>query len=290
MENIFSSLKVRPTERILSGKRCKNVFRVRNIFDQSLVLKFASDEMGHEEIKSNLQGYSQIREIGLINFIPKIFEENIQKNCSYILMEDCGDSLAAQLLDTAEYCFPIAQFCKEMFDIYSRSNFSGPQGMNYISTRIKAVKHLYEDVKMHLNGSEELKHFVQGMDMNLSAQINFYSFSSWDFMPGNIFVNEHGIKFIDPTASVVGMPIIDLACFAGVLKDLYQRDHVEEIRLFCHEELAKLYNLSDKNVRKIFCLGQIIQTLLHFRSISGSELENSRYTERLYEYFCILEQ
>ncbi len=265
-------------EQITSGHRCGHIYRVRNRSGQLLVLKAAEDVEGKEEIRRNLEGYKKLKILGLDYFIPYIVSSSVSEEGGHILMEDCGNDLAALLrggqIDPSTY----NSFESELLKIYAKSLRDGIDPSGHINFQIETAKNLYRDFfKAHF-GSSELNGAVETLHSLMPQQTTRFCFASWDFMPGNIFFSGVGMKFADPTESVTGIPIIDLACFSGSLGDVYRyagaKEWYENLKKFSLGPVAEMLCLSRKEAEQIYLLGRLVQTLLSLRATIQQDSAN----------------
>lgn len=260
-------------QQIRGGHRCEHVYRVLDSSRQPLVLKVAYDAEGIEEIRNNIRGYEKLESIGLRFFIPDVVSVSSTGETCYILMQDCGDDLISRLrfglIDRDIY----GQITDGMYKVYEKSLAFGNDASVHVEFEMRTILSLYQDFFLPEFRSlvdDKVMEKVAGLASRL-AMPNF-CFASWDFMPGNIFVTKNGVKFVDPKPMVTGMPILDLACLGGVLKDVhhfpgatYGMTHFREFAL---GKLAQLLSVSRRDALRLYFLGRLMQNLLSLRDCS----------------------
>ena len=107
----------------------------------------------------------------------------------------------------------------------------------------------------------------------------FCCFSNWDFTPDDVYLTSSGIKYSDPHEQVTGIPIIDLACFAGVAvaHGLPGSDAAYgRIESFAMHRVAGILEIDEETARKLFLLGRILQCFLSARFRSKDFPEQSK--------------
>lgn len=102
-----------------------------------------------------------------------------------------------------------------------------------------------------------------------SIQVRSLCFSSFDFTPEDVFVSEAAIKYADPVTSVVGIPIIDLACFSGVARDAYQLPGSAEghdiLYSYAIEHVSSILGINSTEAIRIWHFGRALQCALSAR-------------------------
>lgn len=249
----------------------------------------AQDYEEKEEIRKNLEGYKKLEFLGLEYFIPNILSSSLGDKESHILMEDCGIDFATLLKNDQINSQIYDQFEAELVKLYTTSLRKGHDSNKYIAFQVQTVKSLYQSFFQVNFGSSELNETIERLYDFLPQQINKFCFSSWDFMPSNIFFNSAGIKFIDPTESVTGIPIIDLARFSGTLEDVYHYTNARQwfklLKKFSLGSLTEMFCLTKREAEQIYLLGRLVQTLLSLRvSIQKDFTDNTVFISRIKRY------
>lgn len=88
-------------------------------------------------------------------------------------------------------------------------------------------------------------------------------FSTFDFTPEDVFVAASTLKYVDPKPGQLGVPILDLACFAGVARDAHKLPGAEAgydtLRAFALLEVADLLDIKRDQGELLFGLGRALQ-------------------------------
>jgi len=289
VDNFLTSHDLSVVVQITSGRRCKHIYRVRDRTGRILILKMAEDDEGKEEIRRNLEGYKKLVFLGLAYFIPTIMSSSLDDKKGHILMEDCGTDFATLLREGGADLVPYERFEMEITKAYATSVGNGPDSNKHIDSQIQTVQDLYRDFFQTAFGSQESNAVIENLREFLPRNLSRFCFSSWDFMPGNIFIGDAGIKFADPTESVTGVPIIDLACLGGALGDVYNYPQaskwLDRLKRFSLGPLAEMLGLTEEEAEKIYLLGRLAQTLLSMRfSIQQHPAGNPVFVSRVVEY------
>lgn len=270
VNNLIARLGLTILESIRGGHRCKYVYRVRDASNKQFVLKISDNAEGSEEIRRNLRGYEKLKSAGLNFFIPEVVSSDVGNTYSYILMEDCGHDLASQFQRGEIGLEVYERITSTMLQVYTESLKEGRDAYQHAEFEILTIKTLYQDFFQPRLGSPALDADVNMLEQLLSSlDMNYFCFASWDFMPRNIFLTQNGVKFIDPTEFVTGVPIIDLACLGGALKDVHHfpgairgMQHFHEFAL---GPLASLLSLSSRDAERMYLLGRLVQSMLSLR-------------------------
>lgn len=99
-------------------------------------------------------------------------------------------------------------------------------------------------------------------------EIKFCCFSNWDFTPEDTYLLDGGLKYSDPHAEVLGIPIVDMACFAGVLI-AYELFSAEKgynlLQEFAMNRVSPILSIPKPLARRLFSLGRVLQCFLSAR-------------------------
>jgi hypothetical protein len=94
-------------------------------------------------------------------------------------------------------------------------------------------------------------------------------FAVFDFTPEDVYILDNKLKYPDPKHSLIGNPIIDLACFAGLARDVYvmkKSDYgYELLKDFALGEVSELLKIDKIKASKIFNFGRALQCSLSSR-------------------------
>ena len=270
IRDLVERLSLTVIQQIKSGHRCKHVYRVLDSSRQPLILKVADDTEGTEEIRNNIRGYEKLNSIGLQFFIPIVVDFVSTDELSYILMQDCGDDLVTRLQDGRIGRSIYGQITDGMIRVYEKSLRTGKDASLHVGFEVRAIQSLHQDFFLQISGSLIGDRIIKKISERATTlDMPSFCFASWDFMPGNIFITKKGIKFVDPKPMVTGMPILDLACLGGVLKDVHHFPDAAygmlHFRRFALETLARLLSVSKVDAFCLYLLGRLLQNFLSLR-------------------------
>lgn len=109
--------------------------------------------------------------------------------------------------------------------------------------------------------------------------MNFSCFASFDFTPEDVFLSTDGLKYVDPKKSLLGIPIIDMACFGGVAKDAFALPGPVEgydiLKNFAINDISSLLKIDKTTAEAIFYLGRALQMALSSRFRLKTEADKS---------------
>ena len=112
----------------------------------------------------------------------------------------------------------------------------------------------------------------------------------FDFTPDNVFLRRGQVKFVDPKAIAMGIPILDLSAFAGCARDVYNLPESETgyglIKSYCLNELASKLSLSLSEAEAVWNFGRGIQFILGAAFRADQDTQKTRtYLDRSLDYF-----
>jgi len=273
-------------ERLTLGNVVSTVFRATQGV-QRLVVKIGLTEFALREVEKNIAGYDEMRAIGAQELLPNPLITTISyEGIPLILMEDCGLDFwhATQV---AEHPVMLYEYLiGHMRGIYERTRRAAVDRQYLEPLRLR----LLEQYRVHLLTliNEELIERLEKLKSETVA-ISTVCFSSFDFTPEDVFVTERGVKYLDPLPGILGMPAIDLACFAGVARDVYDLPGANEgydfIYKFVESELPILLDCGVANARQHFLFGRALQCALSARFRMEHERERAALLAKQSETF-----
>lgn len=274
-----------------AGNICDAVCKVKNTEENIYVLKIGSEQRSIAEIVKNSIGYTKMKENNLDWFIPKILALKIHGKYAYILMEYCGDDFLKQSKTVAAPTELYLQLIKELEKLYNLSLKEGPEGKIAVLSVIDKVTEQYEvHIPKRLDKKRHWPEKLKRMRKNFETEnLNFYCFSHWDFTPEDVYLTPLGLKYSDPHENIFGIPIIDLACFAGVARDAYELPGSEEgyqlLKGFSLQTISEMLHLHKDTAQRLFYLGRVLQCLLSVRFRIKSESDKAEALfDKGYEY------
>lgn len=262
------------------------IYRVADRSGLMFVLKLGLTRRAIEEISINNIGYQKLRSLGMDWFIPRILVTEIGEQFGMMLMEDCGENFLSQAKKSTLPLKLYAHLLNELERVYIRSRRKNHDGKKMVEAIIDLIVQQYEEyIYMHLDKERTLVSRLVKLKLSIDINIlKFCCFSSWDFVPENIFLTPMGLKYIDPHEGVVGIPIIDMACFAGLIR-LYNLPEADEgYRMFQEFALTKIppiLHIPEELANKLFLLGRVLQCFLstRFRLVSDPSQARQMFLE-----------
>lgn len=250
-----------------------------------VVIKLAESEKAIMEIKNNKKGYDQLVKYNLGFFIPEIIACKIGKKQAFLIMENLGPNFLYQIKHSETPLDLYLTLIKDMRNVYSKSLRKGIEGRESLKNLIGKILELYERyVCVDFDLSRRIFPLLQSLKDNINfSNINFYCFSNWDFTPENIYITKNGVRYSDPHTDVLGIPIIDVACFSGLAK-LYDlpnnNEGFEKLKNFAITDVSEILRIPINQATKIFFLGRILQC---FMSIRFRYKQNYQQSELIFQ-------
>ena len=223
------------------------------------------------EINNNLLGSRNMQIEGLSYLLPEKFKF-YQDSMHYgIYMSFLGKDIESKINESDNPESIYSLLLNNLRKIYSQTIYESREAMKESSVYVDSIRGLC--IK---NYQEYLlpKGLVDAKDINdilklRTPVIDRSSFACWDLTPEDLFLVDGVLKYPDPKAVLRGVPIIDLACFAGVCKDSYKTkgsiEAYQTIETFAVEEIAPLLNINKSDAKNLFYLGRILQSSLSSR-------------------------
>lgn len=271
------------------GNVCDLVFRVHRADGSSAILKVGTDQVSKDEIAKNLSGYRDMDTLGVSQLAPRIFSTQTTGDTHYILMEDCGDDFYTQVKksDAPESLY--VTLAAVMEKVYKRTLQPNNGGQYMIRAVIARVGEQYTNYLQKTFDparliAAQLAQLVPTFETIVLARA---CFANWDFTPEDVYLQGDQVRYSDPQAMSLGLPIIDLACFAGVARDAYHLPgndkgyaHLERLAT---RRVARLFGITRQAGEKYFALGRLLQSFLSARVRIQSDPVQAR---TLYDIGC----
>lgn len=259
------------------------VYRVTNKFGLAFILKVGLTKKAIAEILMNDIGYQKLRNLGLEWFIPRVLATEISGQFGMMLMEDCGEGFLSQTRQSAEPLKLYTCLLDGLEKAYIASRRKADDGKRMVESIIALVIKQYEEyIYMKLDRERVLAGRLAMLKSSIDiSDLEFCCFASWDFVPENVFVTHKGVKYIDPHEDVTGIPIIDMACFAGLIK-LYNLPEADKgykmFQEFALGAIPSILHIREELARKLFFLGKILQCFMSTRFRLASHPDQARRT------------
>ncbi|GBE17327.1 hypothetical protein BMS3Abin15_01168 [bacterium BMS3Abin15] len=257
-------------ENLKLGYNSDSVCIAVNKNGDKVVVKAAKTKNAIAEIRMNSTGYDNLRKCGLDFFIPEIFAYESSDDYAFIVMEYLGSNFLYQ----AEHSENPLEFYMSLMDslekVYRVSLKMGAEGHEAVESFIGKTIEIYEKyVCPNLDKERQIFPLLQRMYLSINIpSVVFCCFSNWDFTLEDVYLTNAGVKYSDPHADVLGIPIIDMACFGGLIK-LYglpcSDEGYEEFKKFATGAVAEILRIPTGQAEKIFYLGKLFQCFMSIR-------------------------
>lgn len=208
-------------EQLTLGNVCKSVFRAR-LGQRSIVVKIGINSREKAEITQNQMGYKLMADIGVSSLIPEPLRVIQLEDVLVILMQDCGNDFWHSVQLSGDPIRLYRRLISETEKIYraslSQTVLGVPGVLNALRDRLIRQ---YEQYLFPVFGKQ--RDMVKSLSQVDFQRYTFKMacFSTFDFTPEDVFLTPKGLKFCDPPSDLIGIPVIDMACFAGVSRDAY---------------------------------------------------------------------
>lgn len=252
-------------ETLALGNVCETIYRARR-GPRKLVVKLGIGERPAAEVRMNLEGSKAFRTIGAGRLLPDPFVYLELDGVPALIMEDCGPDFLHAVTNASEPIALYRRLVNEVHGVYRDTLRADSPRAAIERTRDRLVR----QCRTHLPT------VVDATLVDRVAQYEFGTFdgarscfSTFDFTPEDVFLTAAGMKHADPLPEVLGIPVIDLACFAGVARDAYalpgSAEGYEILKEYALQRLPELLGLSPQDARQLFSLGRALQSALSAR-------------------------
>lgn len=252
------------------GNVCDSVYMVVDTDNRQLVLKMGTESDAITEIRMNKSGYDNMDKCGLEFFRPEIVAYEDKMDYAMLLMEYCGEDFFTHVKKVDNPLSQYVQLTSAMEDVYHKSLQRGHKGKEMVIAVINKAKEQYENhVYMHLDPGRSEAEKIDKIDHCIDTGIlKYYCFSNWDFTPEDAYLTSDGVKYSDPHEDILGIPIVDMACFAGVARAYNLPGAVDGYKImkeFATNKISFMIGVDRHLALKLFFLGRLLQCLLSSR-------------------------
>lgn len=248
---------------------------------KSLVIKIPVNENSRQEIQENIQGYISLRQQGLQELLPETIRVKSFNSSNYLITTYLGNDFAYRAQNEPHPETLYQELIAQLFPIYKKTlrenSVDTEMFFRFIKNKLKKnfINHI---LPSEIVTKEELKDFL---DIDISKLVSKRScFAVFDFTPEDIYLQNGSLKYPDPKQNVRGNPIIDIACFAGVSRDVLNlpgsNDGYRMLQDFALDDVGSLFSLNKEQSEKIFNLGRALQCSLSSRFRVDSEPAKAR--------------
>jgi len=256
------------------------VLHTHNKYHEEFVLKIALNNRSKQEIDKNEMGYKAIKKAGLDSLLPTQYEIRTYDGVKYLKMNYLGKSfLERTKID--ENPFELYKILvNKLNPIYGSSTNKSDAGEEFLIRMRKILQKNYNEFLMpaRIVTKDDVKEYI---NKHIEKEAKKHCcFAVFDFTPEDVYLSADGIKYPDATDKIEGIPIIDLACFGGVARDVYNLEgstHGYEIlENYAILKVAKILSLPVDNAQKLFYYGRALQLSLSSRFRIEKEPEKAK--------------
>lgn len=285
LNSICKKYKLTFQENMELGHNSDIVCLATNKNGSKVVIKAAKSINSMAEIVRNIEGYRKLKNCGVSFFIPQIIAYEYTDDYAFIIMEYLGLNFLNQTKHSKNSLRLYLALMTSLEKVYLSSLKEGIEGGEAIKVLIQKIMTLYEEyVYENFDPSRNIFSLLKRACLSIdTSSISFYCFSNWDFTPEDVYLTNTGVKYSDPRVDIFGIPIIDMACFGGLIK-LYGLPQgnkgYEEFKKFAVNKVGGILHISRDQSEKIFYLGKIFQC---FMSIRFRYQSNPKQTELIFK-------
>lgn len=250
--------------------------------NQRLVIKIGFSELGKHEIRQNLQGYKNLDLIGANSLIPNTLEFYEHDQILFLVMSDCGMSFREMLVSEKQPAKLFQRLIGELLPIYQSTEREAVAALDSLSFTRNFLAEQYRQFllpEFQEESTDELVNRLLAINLEIFRPARA-CFATFDLTPSSVFLCGDGLRFTDPQPLVVGIPIIDLACFAGVCRDSQKlpgsAEGYAQLERYALTDITAIVGLSRDLARKLFVLGRALQCALSSRFSIGRDDNKAR--------------
>lgn len=277
-------------EQLTLGNVCKSVYRGR-FSGEDVVVKIGISGLEQEEIRKNVLGYQEMISIGAKSLIPDPLKCFSVRDSSVIIMQDCGLDFWHAVQQSSRPVTLYERLAEKLKLAYRETKNNAQKAIESLEEiRTRLLEQYDKYLFPAFSESFDTQHIVDFEKQNLGKFLPQYScFSTFDFTPEDVFLSSFGLKYADPQPGLLGIPAIDLACFAGVARDAYDlpgsKEGYEILKALAIYELPQIIGLDSVMCNKVFLLGRSLQCALSSRFRIGEDFQKAKILYRKSEFF-----
>jgi len=267
---------VKCTQKLTLGNICSHIYRGLK-GKEAIVVKIGIGEAEVREIRNNMEGYLELERIGARSLAPERIDYFVCCGTPVIVMTDCGQDFWHATKSAVNPVDLYHRLVRGIEPIYKSTKRPSEQYTEYLESVKEMLLRQYD---VHLSDYIDSK-LVRKLrrEMLTYLHVPYTCFSSFDFTPEDVFVTASGIKYADPKPGMTGIPIIDLACFAGVARDAHAlpgcNEGYEILSSFAVNQVAKILDIGSEDANRIFSLGRSLQCAFSARFRLETDLERA---------------
>lgn len=256
------SIEVDLGDQLILGHKCKTIYVARDLkTGDRLVIKIGLRLESQNEIALNILGYQELSEIGASTILPSRVDHVVVDNIPVLILAHCGDDFWHATKKVENPIQLYRYLTKHVDGLYWSTLRNSDQPSMVVENLVKLIEKVYfERLTEYTDGNLKLKLQRQMLRFPTVKKV---CFSSYDFTPEDVFVTETSVKYADPKPGQLGLPIVDLACFAGVSRDAHLLPGsiagYKLLQDYALNELPKILDLARTEAQLFFALGKVVQ-------------------------------
>lgn len=289
LDDVLKELGLTMVRQFMNSHKPKGAYEVMNEVGASLVLKYSQSEAGIQEIVTNLKGFKKLGQ-----YAPHVYASDIRADSAYILMQNLGNDFSSMSVMSTDNAKSYTDLVKELEQLYNVSLHTLQDEQACFLSGMLEIYRLIDDdfYKDYLGSSIEVIHKIK---QHFLFSVNTQTFSCWNFRPTNVYLNNGKIKITSPLSQLNGVPIIDLAVFAGVARDVLalpgSQQGYELLYNFATTRVATLLGIRESKAIKLFHAGRILQLLKGIKSrlLEGKPVIANEYKQDILNQCRLIE-
>jgi hypothetical protein len=196
----------------------------------------------------------------------------------YIIMSYLGEDFAQQSMRSERSLLLYSILPVLLGPIYRRTKKKDEESKKFLERMKHRLEKNYREYLIPSGATSE-KSLELLYDIEKHAP-EFSCFAVFDFTPEDVYLIGDKIKYPDPKQEIRGVPIIDIACFAGLAKDVYHLPSSNEgyaiLKKFALNEIPEILEMSRKDAKIIFYYGRALQFSLSSRFRINREMGKAK--------------
>lgn len=250
-----------------------------------LVIKTADSPRRVNELCMNWTGFLKLQRLGIGSFTPTIIQANFSPELSrgYLLMEYAGENFLSQVRAHEDPRLLYQQLAHELVRVYenSRRSYSVDLTRQFMMIQFgkvidKISKYLrpYQSLQSHRR-LNQIQRFIRRAPYPRTL-----CYSDMLMSPDDVYLTATGVQHSDLPNYVLGLPAVDLGCFASTARYEYRLPGSEQGFGILHKmAVTTLCDSLDMRVEvaeSVFHLGVGIQCVLAAKS-ARTDGDKARY-------------
>ena len=231
--------------------------RVENT-SELVVVKFGFTEIQRKEIGMNIRAYRLLSRMGLSDHHPVVIDLGETDYCNYMILSYLGENFERRIKGSEDPLEDYRSFLKGLHIIYRKSLLpdSGEARTSVFNIHRMIVEIYEQEIAPFYDETKRLQGQIYLLEQRIMAmKLRYMCFSNWDFTPDDTYLVDRKVMFSDLHDNVYGVPIIELACFSGLLKLIEAPDAESGQKLFedfALNEVAGMLRISERDENLIF--------------------------------------